>query len=121
MTLNSFGPTSFNLPGPPSPDFRGLGPPRAFRFFQDSDEDDDDYEPPFARAGGYDSFVRRARAQQGRAHSPLAPDSFVVRREMRMPPTQAHLAPANTADTAIEIGDSDDDDDDDDNEVVVLD
>ena len=116
VTLNSFGPTSFNLPGPPSPDLRGVAPPRAFRFFQDSDEDDDDYEPPFARAGGYDSFVRRARAQQGRAQSPLAPDSFVVRREISMPPTQAHLAPANTADTAIEIGDSDDDDD-----VVVLD
>jgi len=36
-----------------------------------------------------------------------------------MPPTQAHLAPANTADTAIEIGDSDDEGGDDD-EIVVL-
>ena len=94
-----------------------MGPALAFRgFFQDSDDDDDDYESPFARAGGYDSFVRRARAQQGRANSPLGgADRFIVRREMRMPPTQAHLAPANTAETAIEIGDSDDDD-----EIVVL-
>ena len=123
VTLNSFGPTSFNLSRTPSPGSRrrhGMPPPLGFRsFFQDSDDDDDDYEPPFARAGGYDSFVRRARAQQGRAHSPSSSPfgEFLVRREARMPPTQAHLAPANTADTAIEIGDSDDDDDD---EVVVL-
>ena len=122
VTLNSFGPTSFNLSRTPSPGSRrrhGVPPPLGFRsFFQDSDDDDDDYEPPFARAGGYDSFVRRARAQQGRAHSPSSSPfgEFLVRREARMPPTQAHLAPANTADTAIEIGDSDDDDD----EVVVL-
>ena len=111
VTLNSYGPTSLNLPGSPPPGFfshsgrypRGLG---SLLFHDSDDEDDDDFVP-----SQYETFVRRARSRS----SPLR----VSRREVPMPPTQPHLPPANTADTAIEIGDSDDDGGDD--EVVVLD
>jgi len=114
VTLNSYGPTSLNLPGSPPPGFfshsgrypRGLG---SLLFHDSDDEDDDEYVP--RGESPYDTFVRRARSRS----SPLR----VSRREVPMPPTQPHLAPANTADTAIEIGDSDDDGGDD--EVVVLD
>ena len=114
VTLNSYGPTSLNLPGSPPPGFfshsgrypRGLG---SLLFHDSDDEDDDDFVP--RGESQYDTFVRRARSRS----SPLR----VSRREVPMPPTQPHLPPANTADTAIEIGDSDDDGGD--NEVVVLD
>jgi len=158
VTLNSYGPTSLNLPGSPPPGFfnGSFGYPRGLGglLFHDSDDDDDE---PFLPSGlrsaaaagrssgaaagglagggydtlGYDAFVRRARSRAAAAAAGDATASggegersspgmrVAARREVPMPPTQAHLAPANTADTAIEIGDSDDEGGDDD-EIVVL-
>jgi len=91
-----------------------------------------------AANGGYDTFVRRARANAassassgpGRSSSSSAaaragghpfPYAFTLPHEARhylsAPPTRRGVPPADTADTAIEIGDSDSDDD----EVICVD
>ena len=104
-----------------------------------SDTDDDEVAPLDGPAshpayGGYDTFVRRVRANAASAGSSSAgraPSSSAAARDggvfsfpsnpFDVPPprTRRGVPPANTADTAIEIGDSDDDDDDD--EVICVD